>query len=73
MLGKFVTAKLFNQDGCRQGWVISTVPLIIQGHSGIHYHCSDNPVEVINPPLGQNGQKVAGGKNVKSLLGSFNR
>ena len=50
MIGKFVTAKLFGKDGCRQGWIISMVPFIIEGQSGIHYHCSGDPTEVINPP-----------------------
>lgn len=53
MLGTFVTAKLFGKDDCRQGWVISTIPLIIQGQSGIHYHCSGKPVLVVNPPPNQ--------------------
>ena len=53
MLGTFVTAKLFNKDDCRQGWVISTIPFIIQGQTGIHYHCSGVPVKVINPPPNQ--------------------
>jgi len=51
MLGKFVTAKLFGKKNeYRQGWVISLFPLIIQGKSGIHYHCSGEPKLVINPP-----------------------
>lgn len=50
MIGKFVTAKLFGKDDCRQGCVKSLSPLIIQGISGIHYHCEGEPVIVVNPP-----------------------
>ena len=49
MLGKFVTAKLFGKNDCRKGWVISVIPLIIQGELGIHYHCSGTSVLVVNP------------------------
>jgi hypothetical protein len=58
MLGRFVTAKLFGKDDCRQGWIISTVPFIIQGQSGIHYHCSREPVLVVNPPPNQQIQRT---------------
>jgi hypothetical protein len=56
MIGLFVsaklfTAKLFRKYGCRQGWVISTKPLIIRGQSGTYYRCSGVPVRVSNPPL----------------------
>lgn len=53
MLGKFVTAKLFREDDCRQGYVISLIPLVIQGVSGIYYHCEGTPVLVVNPPPDQ--------------------
>ncbi len=50
MIGTFVTAKLFGRDDCRQGYIISMVPLIIEGVSGIHYHCSGEPTRVLNAP-----------------------
>ena len=50
MIGTFVTAKLFNKDECRQGYIISMIPFVIQGESGVHYLCCGNPVVVANPP-----------------------
>ena len=63
MIGKFVTAKLFGKDDCRQGWIISMEPFIIQGRLGIHYHCSGLPVIIHNPPTNKIIQptKTAGG------------
>lgn len=51
MIGLFVTAKLFRKYSCRQGWVISMKPLIIQGQSGTYYRCSGVPIRISNPPL----------------------
>lgn len=50
MLEKFVTAKLFGKNDCRQGFVKRLIPLIIQGVSGTYYHCEGAPVLVVNPP-----------------------
>jgi len=47
--GKFVTAQLKGKDECRQGWVISTNPLILEGKYG-KYECEGIPVIVENPP-----------------------
>jgi len=50
MIGKFVTARLLGEDDCRQGWVINTSPLKIEGQTGEQYLCEGNPTTVINPP-----------------------
>jgi len=50
MLIKFVTAKLKNSDGSRQGVVISVEPLILKGVSGKTYKCEGLPILVDNPP-----------------------
>jgi hypothetical protein len=50
MLEKFVTAKLFGKNDCRQGFVKRLIPLIIQGVSGTYYYCEGTPVLVVNPP-----------------------
>lgn len=57
MLEKFVTAKLFGENDCRQSFVKNVIPLIIQGVSGTYYHCEGTPVLVVNPPT-----KPAGGE-----------
>lgn len=49
-LGVFVTAKLAGEDDCRQGAVISIVPLRIRGQSGAEYDCEGEPAVVENPP-----------------------
>jgi len=51
VLNKFVTAKLKNTIGCRQGVVIGINPLILKGISGKSYECEGLPTLVDNPPL----------------------
>jgi hypothetical protein len=48
-LFQYVTAKLAGEDDCRQGWVISLDPLVIQGFQET-YRCEGRPRAVINPP-----------------------
>ena len=50
-IGKFVTAKLYGKNDCRQGWAISSSPFRIKGESGQVYLCEGSPTIVINPPL----------------------
>lgn len=53
MIGKFVTAKLKGKTDCRQGWVVSEDPFIVQVQSGAFYEIDGDPsdtVEVISPP-----------------------
>jgi hypothetical protein len=50
LVGQFVTARLRDEVGCRQGWVISVDPLRIRGESGTEYDCEGEPTIVINPP-----------------------
>lgn len=49
-LYSFVTARLKDSADCRQGWLISYRPLLIQGVSGFVYECHGRPVKVANPP-----------------------
>lgn len=52
IIGKYVSAKLKNQVGCRQGWVFSENPLVLIGQNGDKYECVwlPTPVIVVNPP-----------------------
>jgi hypothetical protein len=58
MLEKFVVAKLFNKNDCRQGFVKSITPFIIQGVSEAYYRCEGTPVLVVNPPTKPAGEET---------------
>ena len=57
-VGIFVTAKLKGQIDPRQGWIIKTDPLKIQGQSGKIYECEGIPVVVLNPPNAESHEVV---------------
>ena len=50
LMGVFVTAKLKNSEGCRQGWIVKTNPLTLEGESGALYEVVNPVTTVMNPP-----------------------